>query len=429
MRSTVRYGDLIFTCWGTINQVGLVDEDAFWSEYIISNKQMKLTVNREKVEPKFLYYVFSSPEKQNEILANGIGAAVPGFNLGQLKKQKVKLPELSVQRWIVRNLESLDKKINHNYRINQTLEQMAQAIFKSWFVDFEPVKAKIAARQRWQALQPENEPASPVCYAAEFDEPPAVGDLESYMNRAAMQAIAGKTAAQLDALRAEDPERYQELYETAALFPSAMQESELGEIPEGWEVTPFEKLAKLDSSSIKPSENPEKIWEHYSIPAFDAGKAPALDAGASIKSGKYKVKKTSVLTSKLNPSTSRVWWPEPIDNEAAICSTEFMQFVPRSEKLRAFVAGMISSAPFQAGVIASVTGSTGSRQRAQPKQVAKMDVVAPCEALALRYARQVRPLFTAQAKNISQSQKLAELRDTLLPKLLSGEIIPVATEK
>ncbi|WP_447555422.1 restriction endonuclease subunit S [Vreelandella sp. EE22] len=418
----VKPSDLIFTAAGTIGQVGLIPKKAKFNEYVISNKQMRVRLDLKKVDPLYVYYWFVSPYMNAYIKRQNTGSTIPLINLSVLRALPLPLPALSEQERIGRFLKSLDDKIGINHQINQTFEQMAQALFKSWFVDFDPVKAKIAARKRWQALQPENESASPVCYAAEFDEPPAIGDLESYMNRAAMQAISGKTAVQLDALRVEDPERYHELYEIAALFPSAMQRSELGEIPEGWEVTPFEKLARLDSSSIKPSDNPEKIWEHYSIPAFDAGKAPALDAGISIKSGKYKVKKTSVLISKLNPGTSRVWWPEPLDNESAICSTEFMQFVPKSEELRAFIAGVISSSPFQEGVVASVTGSTGSRQRAQPKQVARMDVVAPCEALALRYARQSRLLFTAQAKNISQSQKLAGLRDTLLPKLLSGEL-------
>ncbi|ODC02312.1 hypothetical protein BFW38_00900 [Terasakiispira papahanaumokuakeensis] len=382
---------------------------------------VKLVFKENDAPKNYLYWVLRSPQYKAYCRARAMGTT--NLSLSREDFLSYPVPKLTPAREnLVAVLEAVEEKVTLNHQINQTLEEMAQALFKSWFVDFEPVKAKIAARQRWQALQPENEPASPVCYAAEFDQSPALGDLESYMNRAAMQVISGKTVDKLDALRVADPKRYNELYETAALFPSAMQASELGEIPEGWEVTPFDKLAKLDSSSIKPSDNPEKIWEHYSIPAFDAGKAPALDAGISIKSGKYKVKKTSVLISKLNPGTSRVWWPEPLDNESAICSTEFMQFVPKSEELRAFIAGVISSSPFQEGVIASVTGSTGSRQRAQPKQVARMDVVAPCEALALRYARQAQPLFTAQAKNINQSQKLAELRDTLLTKLLSGEL-------
>lgn len=299
---------------------------------------------------------------------------------------------------------------------------MAQAIFKSWFVDFEPVKAKIAARERWQAHQSAQQPASPVCYAAELEPESVDPELETRMALAAMQAISGKTEAQLARLQTEHPEHYAELRATADLFPAAMQESELGEIPEGWRVAPFSDLARLDTTSVKPAQQPEKEWEHYSIPAFDDGQTPAHEFGADIKSNKYKVHRSAVLASKLNPHFPRTWIPLVEDETAAICSTEFMPFVPLEESHRPFVAGMVTSAPFQSGIMMRVTGSTGSRQRAQPKQVAVMDVVTPPTALIAAYSKLADPLMASTARNISQSQTLAKLRDTLLPKLLSGEI-------
>src|SRR5690606_4289577 len=121
----------------------------------------------------------------------------------------------------------LAKKIQLNRQINQTLEQMAQAIFQSWFVDFEPVKAKIAAREDWLARQAAQSDAhddapqfsSPVCYAHEFADaaapaPATQADLETFMTRAAMCAISGKTDADLDAMPVA---AYQRLYHTASL--------------------------------------------------------------------------------------------------------------------------------------------------------------------------------------------------------------------
>lgn len=134
-RSTVRNGDLVFTCWGTINQVGLIDERSKYSEYIISNKQMKLTPDPKKASSLFLYYVFSGPGKQQEILNNGIGAAVPGFNLGQLRKTVLFLPGTTEQNAITDVLSSLDDKIRLLYRQNQTLEAMAEALFRQWFIE------------------------------------------------------------------------------------------------------------------------------------------------------------------------------------------------------------------------------------------------------------------------------------------------------
>src|SRR5690606_14997692 len=108
---------------------GLITDDLKYERYVISNKQMKLTVDCCKADPLYLYYLFSAPEKQAEILANGIGAAVPGFNLGQLKSHRVLLPRLEKQHEISSFLDKLDQKIRLNTQTNQTLESIAQAIF------------------------------------------------------------------------------------------------------------------------------------------------------------------------------------------------------------------------------------------------------------------------------------------------------------
>lgn len=134
-RSTVREGDIVFTCWGTINQVGLIEKKSKYSEYIISNKQMKLTPDTEKTDSLFLYYLFSSPEKQQEIINNGIGAAVPGFNLRQLRKMVLSLPPLEEQKAIAAVLSSLDDKIDLLHQQNKTLEAMAETLFRQWFIE------------------------------------------------------------------------------------------------------------------------------------------------------------------------------------------------------------------------------------------------------------------------------------------------------
>jgi len=134
-RSIVGFGDIVFTCWGTINQVGLIDHRAKFEKYVISNKQMKLTPDPKKADFLFLYYLFSGPEKQQEIIGNSIGAAVPGFNLGQLKKMTLHLPPLEEQKSIASVLSSLDDKIDLLHRQNKTLEAMAETLFRQWFVE------------------------------------------------------------------------------------------------------------------------------------------------------------------------------------------------------------------------------------------------------------------------------------------------------
>jgi type I restriction enzyme, S subunit len=140
--SQVTKGDLVFTCWGTINQVGIIDGTSRYPKYVISNKQMKFTADTTKASPLYLYYWFSGPEGQAQIIAGGIGSSVPGFNLGQVRQMRVPLPPLDVQHAITSVLSALDDKINLNHGMNETLEAMARAIFKDWLVDFGPTRVK-----------------------------------------------------------------------------------------------------------------------------------------------------------------------------------------------------------------------------------------------------------------------------------------------
>jgi type I restriction enzyme S subunit len=107
-RSIVIKGDLIFTCWGTINQVGLIGEGSSYSRYIISNKQMKFTPDANRADSLFLYYLFSGPALQRLIVDQSIGSSVPGFNLGQLRTIRLRIPPLPEQRAIAGALSDVD---------------------------------------------------------------------------------------------------------------------------------------------------------------------------------------------------------------------------------------------------------------------------------------------------------------------------------
>jgi type I restriction enzyme S subunit len=267
--------------------------------------------------------------------------------------------------------------------MNETLEGMAQALFKSWFVDFDPV----------------------------IDNALVAGNAipEELADRAEVRraALANGTANR----------------DAAKPFPVEFQQTEeLGWIPEGWEMNSFAKLATLDTTSVKPFQKPETLWEHYSIPSFDSSGIPCWESGSEIKSNKYLVKPGSILSSKLNPETERTWWPFLIHEETSICSTEFMQFVPLRIEEQAFIYSLIRSQPFQDNILERVTGSTGSRQRAQPQQIAEIDVIDCGETLRTMYVAVSKPMFQSIRNNLIQSRELTKLRDTLLPKLISGEL-------
>ncbi|MBI3853946.1 MAG: restriction endonuclease subunit S [Verrucomicrobia bacterium] len=127
-------GDLIFTQRGTLGQVAIVPPAPF-DRYVISQSQMKLTVDSAKADAKFLFYFFTSEEQQDYIRRNAIQTGVPHTNLGHLRTTPLFLPPLSEQRAIASVLGALDDKIELNRRMNETLEAMARALFQNWFVD------------------------------------------------------------------------------------------------------------------------------------------------------------------------------------------------------------------------------------------------------------------------------------------------------
>lgn len=132
----VRADDLVFTCWGTVGQVGLIPRGGPYSEYIISNKQLKLRPNKDVADPEYLFYYFASPQMVAHIRGRAIGAAVPGINLGILKALEVVLPPLDTQRRIAAILSAYDDLIENNTRRIAILEEMARRIYEEWFVRF-----------------------------------------------------------------------------------------------------------------------------------------------------------------------------------------------------------------------------------------------------------------------------------------------------
>ncbi len=291
------------------------------------------------------------------------GSAQPSLNRNHIHPIPVIIPPLPEQKAIAHILGTLDDKIELNRRMNATLEAIAQAIFKSWFVDFDPVKAKAEGRQPY-----------------------------------GMDAV------------------------TAALFPDGFEESELGPVPRGWKLGRLSQIATLEMQPTSPSTYPSKIWEHYSIPAYDKGRQPALELGEDIKSGKYVVPEYCVLASKLNPQFPRVWLPDIQDTDSAICSTEFMPFIPNDTGWRPYLYEMLQSDTVQSEILNRATGSTGSRQRVKPKEIAVIPCIVHPKALIDFFCTKASSLHDKQLSNARRNGTLASLRDTLLPKLMSGEL-------
>ncbi len=213
--------------------------------------------NADLIDPVYFGYIIKSKQQLIEGFAEG--------TTGQTELSRDSVKELLVdfvedkvkQKEIGQALLAIDKKIELNRQTNQTLEHIAQAIFKSWFVDFEPTRAKIAAKQIRQARQDgERSAALKAALFADGRWPEAVAAAiaEGDPERAAMAAISGKALDELDQL---SPEQKEQLLTTAALFPDALVDSELGGIPKGWEVKALDEIAHYQNGLALQKFRPE----------------------------------------------------------------------------------------------------------------------------------------------------------------------------
>jgi len=177
----------------------------------------------------------------------------------------------------------------------------------------------------------------------------------------------------------------------------------------------------ISTKSLKPSSCVGEIWEHFSIPAFDEGRRPVFEPADGIKSNKYVIDNNCILISKLNPSTKRLWLPYCTSNRP-VCSTEFIVYKPKVAAHKSFYYAAIDSPRFTDFLLAHVTGSTGSRQRTQPRATLDYPMPFPGTDEIEDFCAYADPLIKQWQVNEQESVKLAQLRDALLPKLMSGEI-------
>jgi type I restriction enzyme, S subunit len=351
--SAVRGPGVVTGRYGTIGQVFFIKEDYWPLNTTLWVKDFQGN------DPLFVSYLL----RTIDFTSCSDKSSVPGVNRNDLHRIPVSVPPLPVQRRIADILGSLDDKIELNRRTNETLEAMARALFKSWFIDFDPVVAKSMGRQ------PEG----------------------------------------MDA-------------ETAKLFPSSFVDSDIGRVPKGWRVGTVSDLVSLSRTALSPNQFPDEVFYHYSLPAFDEGRLPKAESGGTIMSNKFIVPDVCVLLSKLNPRISRVWMPVTDGQRRALCSTEFLVCLPQVGISREFLFLLFTSTEFCERFTTFVTGTSGSHQRVKPESLLSTEIVIPPEGLIEAFTSVPRPLLTAITANIEQSRELANIRDALLPRLLSGEL-------
>ena len=243
-------------------------------------------------------------------------------------------------------------------------------------------------------------------YPVSFDEQNAiVGTLESIDRK----LIVNKEIN--DNLEQQAQAIYHERFETAS--PD--------DLHSGWRTVTLGEVATILNKSFNPLKEPEMLLEHYSIPAFDEARFPVFDLSTSIKSNKFIIDASCFMISKLNPTTKRVWKPYCLTGNA-VCSTEFIVYKAKDKTITDFLYSVIDSNSFSDFMCSHVTGSTGSRQRTTPSDTLSYELILPSEDDLAEFQSLVSPMYAQIRINAIENDRLKRLRDSLLPKLMSGEI-------
>lgn len=194
-----------------------------------------------------------------------------------------------------------------------------------------------------------------------------------------------------------------------------------GSMPSDWQPSTLGQIAIMKTESWSPAKNPDVVVEHYSIPAYDEQQYPVFEVASGIKSNKYLLTSDSVMISKLNPDTKRIWRPMCLSGHP-VCSTEFIVYEAKKKGLRDYIYSLIDSVPFFNHLCSHTTGSTNSRQRATPKSTLDFALCLPSDSIIEDFCQIVTPMYDLIASNIVENQSLAKTRDSLLPRLMSGEL-------
>jgi type I restriction enzyme S subunit len=381
--NTARPGDLIFTQRGTLGQVALVPH-GLYDTYIVSQSQMKLTADPKKADPLFLYYIFSSPEQLAYIDAHAIKVGVPHTNLGILRNTPVILPPLAEQRRIVEILGTLDDKIELNRQLNATLEQLARTIFQSWFVDFDPVRAKA-----------NDEPEESICRRL------------------------GLTP------------------ELLALFPAAFEDSAMGEIPTGWMASSVGPLLISTIGGDWGTDMPDekhteavRIIRGTDLPALKAGKysAPPSRFVETKKLVNRRLKVGDLVLevsggSKDQPTGRALYISESLLEQlggAAVPASFCRLLRPYSEAVGLFLSQHLYLLYDQGKTWLYQNQSTGISNFQTAAFLEKHLVALPPVELIKAFLKLSASMLAGEF--LIENVSLIALRDELLPKLLSGAL-------
>lgn len=388
------YGDLVLSREGTY--FGDAAEIPRNTKVCLGQRMVLIRPNRNIIRPKFLRIYINSPAFQARLRQYRDGTVAERLNLPVIRKLPIEVPPLAVQKDIEDKTCCLEDRSVLNRQTNQTLEAMAQALFKSWFVDFDSVIDN--------ALAAGHEIPSELQARAEA--------------RKSLQARAEQRQASLSGDRTEQesgdilPESIRQLFPNRFVL-----DAQMGWIPEGWETGTFKDIANHIRVNIKPEDiNDSDIYvglEHI-------GKKQVFltehGSGADVESNKSGFKTNDLLFGKLRPYFHKVC----LAPKDGICSTDILVFRAKQSCYHSFMALTAYTESF---VEYADLRSTGTRMpRASAKDMLAYQIVLPPKDLAVQFENIVQPVWNRGFASVVSSDEAAKLRDTLLPKLISGEL-------
>ena len=359
-RGLPELGDVVMTTEAPLGEIAQIDN----CKVALGQRLITLRGKPDLLNNTYLKFAMQAAFVQNQLKARSTGTTVLGISQRELRKVEIPLPPLSEQRRIGHILGTLDNKIELNRQMNETLEATARAIFKSWFVDFDPVKAKMEGRK-----------------------PPCMDT------------------------------------QTAALFPSTFQDSPMGKIPQGWSVRALGDLSHQPQYGYTASAKDEIVGPKF-LRITDINKKTWINWSSvphckitEKDFDKYRLHKGDVLIARMADPGHGVLIEE---DQEAVFASYLIRFCPIHSEYARFFQYWLRSDSYWKLVRGREIGTT--RASLNAKTLSGFPLVIPPLDIVEIFSSQISSLRDRIVANTSETESLASLRDTLLPKLLSGEI-------
>lgn len=338
--------------------------------------------NFNGAEKEFIYWLLLN--ERDKLIQQGNGSVFTNLKTDILKNHIVNIPDdIEEQKRIATILNNIQEKIELNTQINQTLEQIAQTIFKSWFIDYDPVHAKANALASGQTLE--------------------------QATQAAMAVISGKNTQELHRLQTANPEQYQQLWEIAEAFPSGFDEEG---VPRGWESKKVGEVAKIVKGK-KPkliSSEPDDGFLPHILMASLSGKY--TEYAQIDKSIVCDIFDTLILMD--GAASGKI----AIGHKGVIGSTFAKMELSENKYWALFNLFMFSK---EQDIQANTTGT--SIPHTDKARVLDYEIIVPCDVVLNYFTEMYKNILCSILNQRKNSFILENIRDLLLPKLLSGEIL------